>query len=77
MVDVDFASHSPQIEPLMVDLVQALNGLEPRNELLPIYSTVTGQIRNGLEFDASYWARNMREPVLFSTAVQALGARRI
>ena len=72
MVDVDFASHSPQIEPLMADLVEALNGLEARNESLPIYSTVTGQIRNGLEFDASYWARNMREPVLFSTAVQAL-----
>ena len=72
MVDVDFASHSPQIEPLMADLVEALNGLEARNESLPIYSTVTGQIRNGLEFDALYWARNMREPVLFSTAVQAL-----
>ena len=27
---------------------------------------------DGLEFDALYWARNMREPVLFSAAVQRL-----
>jgi acyl transferase domain-containing protein/acyl carrier protein len=72
MVKVDFASHSPQMEPLRADLLQALEGLQPRAESLPIYSTVTGQIIHGLEFDTLYWARNMREPVLFSTAVQRL-----
>ena len=72
MVKVDFASHSPQMEPLRADLLQALEGLQPRAESVPIYSTVTGQVSNGLEFDALYWARNMREPVLFSTAVQRL-----
>ncbi|MGA2604831.1 MAG: beta-ketoacyl synthase N-terminal-like domain-containing protein [Verrucomicrobiia bacterium] len=72
MVKVDFASHSPQMEPLRADLLQALEGLQPRAESVPIYSTVTGQIGHGREFDALYWARNMREPVLFSTAVQRL-----
>jgi len=72
MVKVDFASHSPQMEPLRADLVQALEGLQPRAESVPIYSTVTGQVSHGLEFDTLYWARNMREPVLFSTAVQRL-----
>ena len=72
MVKVDFASHSPQMEPLRADLLQALEGLQPRAESVPIYSTVTGQVSHGLEFDALYWARNMREPVLFSTAVQRL-----
>jgi myxalamid-type polyketide synthase MxaE and MxaD len=72
MVKVDFASHSPQMEPLRADLLQALAGLQPRAECVPIYSTVTGQISHGLEFDPLYWARNMREPVLFSTAVQRL-----
>jgi myxalamid-type polyketide synthase MxaE and MxaD len=72
MVKVDFASHSPQMEPLRADLLQALEGLQPRPESVPIYSTVTGQVSHGLEFDPLYWARNMREPVLFSTAVQRL-----
>lgn len=72
MVEVDFASHSPQMDPLRADLLQALEGLQPRAESVPIYSTVTGQASHGLEFDPLYWARNMREPVLFSTAVQRL-----
>jgi acyl transferase domain-containing protein/acyl carrier protein len=72
MVKVDVASHSPQMEPLRADLLQALKGLQPRAESVPIYSTVTGQLSHGLEFDPLYWARNMREPVLFSTAVQRL-----
>ncbi|MGB2677059.1 MAG: beta-ketoacyl synthase N-terminal-like domain-containing protein [Candidatus Acidiferrum sp.] len=72
MVKVDFASHSPQMEPLRADLLQALEGIQPRAESVPIYSTVTGQVSHGSEFDPLYWARNMREPVLFSAAVQHL-----
>ena len=72
MVKVDFASHSPQMEPLRADLLQALEGLQPRAETVPIYSTVTGQLSHGQEFNVLYWARNMREPVLFHTAVQDL-----
>jgi len=72
MVKVDFAAHSPQMDPLRADLLLALDGLQPRAESVPIYSTVTGQIGHGLELDPLYWARNMREPVLFSTAVQRL-----
>ena len=72
MVNVDFASHSPQMDPLRADFLQALEGLQPQIESLPIYSTVTGDARPGLDFNALYWARNMREPVLFSTAAQRL-----
>jgi myxalamid-type polyketide synthase MxaE and MxaD len=72
MVNVDFASHSPQMEPLRADLLQALEGLRPRAESVPIISTVTGQAMHGHQFDALYWARNMREPVLFAAAVQRL-----
>jgi len=72
MVKVDFASHSPQMDPLRADLLQALEGLEPRPASIPIYSTVTGMVSGGLEFEARYWARNLRESVLFSPAVQRL-----
>ena len=71
-VKVDFASHSPQMDPLRADLVQALEGLAPRSGSTPIYSTVTGMVSGGSEFGARYWARNLREPVLFSAAVQRL-----
>ena len=72
MIKVDFAAHSPQMEPLRADLERALEGLQPRSASVPIYSTVTGQVADGLSFDPLYWSRNLREPVLFSTAVQRL-----
>jgi len=72
MIKVDFAAHSPQMEPLRADLERALEDLQPRPASVPIYSTVTGQIGDGLSFDPFYWTRNLREPVLFSTAVQQL-----
>jgi acyl transferase domain-containing protein/acyl carrier protein len=71
-VKVDYASHSPQVEPLRPHLLQALEGLQPRPACLPIYSTVTGAVSDGREFDATYWVRNLREPVLFATVVQRL-----
>ena len=72
MVKVDFASHSPQMDPLRADLLRALERLEPRPASVPIYSTVTGKLSDGTEFKALHWVRNLREPVLFSTAIQRL-----
>src|SRR6185437_16794781 len=72
MIKVDFASHSSQMDPLRDDLLRALKALQPRTASLPVYSTVTGEVSDGTEFKASHWVRNLREPVLFSTAVQRL-----
>ncbi len=72
MIKVDFAAHSPQMEPLRAELERALEGLQPRPASVPIYSTVTGQVASGLSFDPPYWSSNLRQPVLFSTAVQQL-----
>jgi len=71
-IKVDFAAHSPQMAPLCAELVQALQGLEPRAGVLPFYSTVTGEISDGQALDAAYWGRNLREPVLFAAAVARL-----
>jgi myxalamid-type polyketide synthase MxaE and MxaD len=71
-VKVDVASHSPQMDPLRAELVESLEGLQPQAASVPLYSTVTGEISGGLQFDASYWGQNLRKPVLFSTAVQQL-----
>jgi len=72
MVKVDFAAHSPQMDSLRTELQQALDGLDPQPALVPMYSTVTGVDSSELEFDARYWVRNLREPVLFSAAIQQM-----
>jgi acyl transferase domain-containing protein/acyl carrier protein len=72
MVKVDFASHSPQMDPLRVELLNALREVRPRTASLPIYSTVLGSVADGSELDMHYWARNLREPVLFSESVRRL-----
>ena len=65
-VKVDVASHSPQMDSLRADLLQALAGIEPRAGTLPIYSTVLGEVIDGREMNDKYWVRNLREPVLFA-----------
>lgn len=72
VIKVDIASHSPQMDPLREELLGALEELHPRSASLPIYSTVLGKISDGSDFDSAYWVRNLREPVLFSGAVQQL-----
>jgi acyl transferase domain-containing protein/acyl carrier protein len=69
---VDFAAHSPQMEPLKIELEQVLEGLKLRHSSIPIYSTVTGKTLEGVAFDAHYWAQNLRKPVLFSTALSQM-----
>jgi acyl transferase domain-containing protein len=36
-----------------------------------MFSTVTGELVGPRELDGDYWARNMRQPVLFAGAVEA------
>nr|AXM42950.1 polyketide synthase [Myxococcus fulvus] len=71
-IKVDVASHSPQVEALLPELADVLGGLQPRAASLPVYSTVTGTLTDGKDWDAAYWQRNLREPVLFSPVIQEL-----
>jgi acyl transferase domain-containing protein len=71
-IKVDVASHSPQMDPSRPELVEALRELVPKPSVIPIYSTVTGAVREGQSFDANYWGENLRKPVLFSAAVTRL-----
>ncbi|MFD0634942.1 SDR family NAD(P)-dependent oxidoreductase [Catenulispora yoronensis] len=74
VVDVDYASHSPMVEQIEDVLRHELAGLSPR-EPAPgrrWLSTVTGQWMTGLEADADYWYRNLRQQVAFAPAVEQL-----
>lgn len=65
-------SHSPFVEELRDDLSAALGGLRPRQAAVPMYSTVTLERVRGPELTADYWFRNLRRPVRFASAVEAL-----
>ncbi|MEU7984842.1 type I polyketide synthase [Streptosporangium canum] len=71
-VQVDIASHSPQMDPLREPLLELLAPLRPRRGDVPLCSTVTGRFLDGSGMDAAYWVDNLREPVLFADAVQHL-----
>lgn len=71
-VPVNYAFHSRQMDPVQQPLLAALSSLAPRSAQIPLFSTVTGQRVEGPELDAHYWWRNVREPVLFSPAIEAI-----
>ena len=57
---------------LREELLASLAEIRPTTASLPLYSTVTGQRTAGPELDAAYWFRNVREPVLFAPAIEAM-----
>ncbi len=71
-VNVDVASHSPQMDPLRSELVKSLDGIQPQTADIPFYSTATEEICDGKTLDAEYWGKNLRQPVRFSTMIQKL-----
>lgn len=70
-VAVEVASHSPQVDPILDDLVQALADLEPAEPKIPYYSATLYDPRELADYDAYYWADNLRHAVRFAAAVQA------
>jgi phthiocerol/phenolphthiocerol synthesis type-I polyketide synthase C len=72
LVNVDYASHSPQMDALRTDLLDALEPARPRTGAIGLMSTVRGRMLAGPELDAAYWVENLRRPVLFADAMSAL-----
>ncbi|MDT3398036.1 SDR family NAD(P)-dependent oxidoreductase [Streptomyces sp. B1866] len=71
-IAVDYASHSAQVEAIRDQVLDALQGIEPRSSRTPFYSTVTGQVADTAGLDAEYWVTNLRQTVRFDDAVRAL-----
>ena len=77
-LDLDYPFHSALMAPVEAPLLQSLANLHRRRGDVAFVSTVTGTILDGESLDATYWWRNVREPVLFSDAVTVavqVGAR--
>uniref|UniRef100_UPI00357158D1 SDR family NAD(P)-dependent oxidoreductase n=1 Tax=Dactylosporangium sucinum TaxID=1424081 RepID=UPI00357158D1 len=69
---VDFASHSPLVAAAAEHTGVALAGLRPAAARIPWYSTVTGSLMTGEDAGGDYWRANLREPVRFADATEAL-----
>ncbi|MGI5519999.1 type I polyketide synthase [Micromonospora sp. CA-259024] len=72
LVNVDYASHSPQMDALRSDLVTALAPAAPRSGDIRLMSTVRVELLDGTDMDAAYWAENLCRPVLFADAMRRL-----
>jgi polyketide synthase 12 len=70
-IDVDYASHSLQVEAIRGDLAEVLSGIEPRSSRIAFFSTVTGSRLDTAGLDAEYWYRNIRQTVQFDQAVRS------
>ena len=70
-IDVDYASHSVEVEAIRDELIQALDGIEPSSSRVAFFSTVTGNRLDTAGLDPAYWYRNIRQTVQFDQAVRA------
>ncbi|SDZ25801.1 rifamycin polyketide synthase modules 4, 5 and 6 [Amycolatopsis xylanica] len=71
-VDVDYASHSPLVEPVRDRITAELDGIALSAPEIAWYSTVTGEQVAG-DSDG-YWYENLRQPVLFGPTVERMVA---
>ncbi|MEU5429762.1 SDR family NAD(P)-dependent oxidoreductase [Streptomyces olivoreticuli] len=71
-IDVDYASHGPQVDELAGLLMDRLSGIQPVSAEVAFYSTVTAERADTTGLDADYWVTNLRRPVRFADTVEAL-----
>ena len=75
-VNVDYASHSPQMDPLREELLDALSHVRGKPGRLPFHSTVRRHFgrrpEDGASFDAQYFWENLRGTVRFAEAITDL-----
>ncbi|WP_278248617.1 sulfolipid-1 biosynthesis phthioceranic/hydroxyphthioceranic acid synthase [Mycobacterium decipiens] len=70
-IPTDVAFHSPQVDPVVDELVDVLAELNPMTPEVPFYSATLYDPHERPVFDARYWADNMRRMVRFAAAVRA------
>ncbi|WP_435243992.1 SDR family NAD(P)-dependent oxidoreductase, partial [Streptomyces cucumeris] len=73
LIEVDYASHGPQVDEIHDELMRVLDGIEPiAVSEVAFYSTVTGGRVDTSVLDTGYWVRNLRERVRFAETVEVL-----
>ncbi len=72
LLDLDYAFHSPAMDVVKNDIEESLQGLTLNNSTRQFYSTVSGSLLSGDQLNAEYWWDNIRQPVKFASAMDAL-----
>ncbi|WP_330302726.1 MULTISPECIES: SDR family NAD(P)-dependent oxidoreductase [unclassified Streptomyces] len=72
-LDVDYASHSAQVEAVRATVLDELDGVTTCPTSVAWYSTVTGEPVTE-ELEADYWYTNLRETVRFAPTVERMAA---
>ncbi|MEU5423105.1 SDR family NAD(P)-dependent oxidoreductase [Streptomyces sp. NPDC020667] len=73
VIDVDYASHGPQVDLITDLLTERLAGIRPSDTGVAFYSTVTAEnLDDTSTLDTDYWITNLRQPVRFADTVEAL-----
>ncbi|MFI0483480.1 SDR family NAD(P)-dependent oxidoreductase, partial [Actinomadura sp. 9N215] len=72
LIDVDYASHGPQVDQIADHIKDLLTGIQPRRTDVAFYSTVAAAPIDTTTLDADYWVTNLRQPVRFADTVQHL-----
>jgi len=71
-MQVQMAYHSAYMEPLKEDMYAALKNVHVQEPHCDVYSSVTGGRVQASDMGIDYWWRNMRDPVYFANAIDAL-----
>ncbi|GAB4342790.1 MAG: hypothetical protein OHK0038_22740 [Flammeovirgaceae bacterium] len=71
-VNVDVASHSPQMEDIKFELAKELENIHPTPQKIQYYSPCKDRVMQGVELTANYWADNLRDSVKFASSISRL-----
>ncbi|WP_245305563.1 type I polyketide synthase, partial [Bradyrhizobium sp. LTSP857] len=71
-VNVDYASHSAEMDPILPELEGLLSDLAPQPGQVAMISTVTGTRCEGASLNGAYWCRNLRQTVRLDLALAEL-----
>ncbi len=72
LLDLDYAFHSAAMDSVEEDIVATLQGLQLNDSKRNFYSTVTGNKLSADKLGAEYWWDNIRQPVMFGSAMNEL-----
>ncbi|MFI6513914.1 acyltransferase domain-containing protein, partial [Streptosporangium sp. NPDC050855] len=70
-IAVDYASHTPLVEPIADELAAALDGIRPDDTGIAFCSSLAGRFIEPSRLTSGYWYDNLRNPVLFDEAIRA------
>ncbi|MFG2822929.1 SDR family NAD(P)-dependent oxidoreductase [Kitasatospora sp. NPDC048365] len=62
---VSTAAHSRLMDPVIAEFSGIAEGLAYGRPRIPVISNLTGRLATPADLDAAYWARHIRQPVLF------------